>query len=381
MPAPAPKPVEVPKPAVVEPPKPAAATPAKPVEPAKPAEPAKPPTDLAKPTGDLAPGEADPTAKFHLAHDLRKELRRVMKLASRVPELETKLAEASRAPKPAPEAEQQAKALTGEVESLRKRVADQEQELRYLEYTKSDEYREKYFEPLHAALTDAYSEVSEMNVALADGNFRQANNGDFDRVLESPNQDVRKLARELFGEDAETVLALRRKIIEKRREGVRAAENYRKLGEERDRQRVSQTAEQRAAASRYWETANAELTKRYPDFFGEAEGDEEGNAALKKGYEVVDAANDPNLKLEDRIARQAAIRQRAAAFGREVVRRKRLEARVAELEKVLADIEASAPGEGKPGGQGANGNGHALPEGYRKPDDELDEIERNSTAD
>lgn len=343
-------------------------TPDKPVEPAK-----DPKADEKTASGDAKPpGEPDPTAKFQLAHDLRKELRRVLKerddLTKEATELRSRVKTGE---------DPEKKALVEQTTALRNRLNEVEQELKYVDYTKSTEFKDKFEKPFRDGLADTYEEIKEYWVQTADGE-RPATPTDFDKVLEAPPQDVRKTAKELFGESAEDVLAMRRKLVDLRKNADREAKRYREEAAERDKRKVTEETETRMKAQQLWKQANDEIVRRYPDFFGEVEGDDELNQARRESYAVIDSQNRPDIKLEDKIALNAAIRHRAAAFKTMLIKNNRLKARVTELEEALKAYEASEPGEGSRTGTDPNRLASNNGEGESAAD-EIDRIARMDT--
>lgn len=289
--------------------------------------------------------ESDPTAVFKTAHDLRKEYRKVLQAKKN---LEQEVARIKSQPtKPSEDPER--KALTERFSAMEKRLQEAETELRHANYLKSSEYREKYETPFVEALNDAHATIKEFTVETEEGS-RPATQADFDRLMELPLGEAIKQAKTMFGDAADEVLSHRRKLGEIRRNAARAVEKYQKEGSELEKTRLAKTAEQKEAVRKLWESATEEIATKYSDLFGEVKGEDEGNQMLRAGYVEVDKAHDPNLPLEERIRRQAAIRHRAAALKREVWRNKQLKARVAELEKVVREYEESVPGEGSKDG-------------------------------
>lgn len=336
-----------PAPPKASPPKPskAPAPPAKP-EPPKEATPAKVEPPKAEPTDDGAKVDLDTVTEVELlklpAHDLRIRLRRQLKQNSTLQE------EVQRLRSVPSDHEKTTRALGDENKTLKERIEKAEERLRYLDYTQSDEYKEKFEKPFADAMEDAYADVRELWVSTPDGQERPANEKDLDRIIDASDQEVRKLAKDMFGESSADVLSIRRKIRDMRRNASREAQRYREQGKAREQQRITEQQEQRAVLSRHWDQCNEAIPKKYPEYFGEVEGDDEGNAELKKGLARVDAANDPRVPFADRVAKQAAIRWTSAAFWRERLRRLRAEARSKELEESLAAYDKSVPGEGEP---------------------------------
>jgi hypothetical protein len=302
---------------------------------------AKDPADVEKPADKAKEGqdvisEPDPTAKFTTAHDLRKDWRRLHRaLQDKDLELNQLKEKVEKSPVTT--------AALEENKTLKKRLDEVEGELRYLDYTKSQDFKDKYEKPYQDAYGDAIEEVKELWVSTDDGNSRPATPGDFQKIMAADQQDVRALAAKLFGEASSDVLALRRKLVEMNKNANRESKRYREEAGERERQRTLKQSEEKSQLEGLWNKAVSTIEERYPEYFKPIEGDEEYNRELKAGYETVNKAHTPNLPMEEKIARLAALRHRAAAFRAQVFVNKRLKARVAELEGVVADYEKSAP--------------------------------------
>lgn len=327
-----------------------------------------------KPSETPAPdAEPDPTAKYQLAHDLRKAFRKLHKehdaLKSEVVTLRTRSQS-----KPD-------EAVLNETKELRKRLDEAEQELRYLDYTKSSEFRDKYTKPYENALNDAVEEVKELHVLDENGNpLRPATEGDLRKILTADKSEVRSLAKQLFGEDAQDVLAIRRKLDDLNRNANREAREYREKAAEREKQRALKASEEREGMERLWKTKVSEVAERYKQFFGKLDGDDEYNAMLEDGYKRLDAAHAPDLPMEEKITRLAVARHKAAAFGAQVLLNKRLQGRVKELEEALKEYEKSVPASGK-GGKEERTSGSAESNGFKSAEDELDELDRKFPGD
>lgn len=316
-------------------------------------------------------GDPDPAAKFQLAHDLRKEYRKLHKVAQ---DKDAKIAELTARLNGSPVNN----AVLEENKAIKKRLEEVESELRYLDYTKSAEFKEKFEKPYQDAYDDAVEEIKELRVNLDDGNTRPATAQDFQRILQADNQDVRALANQMFGDAAGDVLAARRKLIELNRNANRESKRFREEASERERKKAIQAAEEKEGMRRMWDAAIQTVAEKYPEYFKPIEGDEDYNKELAAGYAVVDRAHDPALPTEERIARLAALRHRAAAFRAQVFINKRLKSRVAELEEVVKGYEESAP-------QGGSGKGEASRAPHGESDDGYEsamaEIDRLAATD
>jgi hypothetical protein len=161
----------------------------------------------------------------------------------------------------------------------------------------------------------------------------------------------------MFGEFADDAMAHRKDIkmlFEKQQAALDEAKKNGATWEKQMReQQEAQAAEVTKLIHTTWEAANRKSVTdpKYGVFFTPKEGDQKGNAALAKGFELVDKAfklspTEPGISPEeraDRVERHAAMRHRAAAFGRMRQWIEERDARIAELEKRLDDYTQSEP--------------------------------------
>lgn len=363
--APAPKPADSqPAPGASAKP-PAAKPPEKPAAPEPKAD-DKPVDDkAAEPVSELAEiNEA--TKQFKTAHDLRKDWHRLKKT---VAEKEAQLAEFKARVEKSPINN----AVVEENKAMRKRLDDLEAEIRYQDYTKSDEYKKNFEQPYQDAYEYALEQVTELFVTTADGQTRPATANDFQRILQADKTEVRALARQMFGDDADDVLDERKKLIDINLKANREAKRYREQAAERERQKALKQVEERERMEGLWNRALESIQEKYPEYFKHRDGDEEYNKELDAGYATVDKAHAADLPLEEKVARLAALRHRAAAFRPLVLERNRLKARVEELEGVVAEYEKSAPTGGR-GGSETERVGKAESNGYSNAEEEIDAL-------
>ena len=364
---PAPKAAEAKKPE-----KPAAEAPKQAQDKPKDSTEGKQPDAGEKPTEGEKPltGE-DPSKKFQLASDLRRDYRRLHAENERLAN-ELKQARNGKG-----EPDEQAKVLGSKVESLEKRNRELEEEISYRDYTKSTDFQDKFKKPFENKLARVYRQVADLYVRDAEGNERPATREDFDRVLESGQADARRVAKEIFGEeDFREVLQYRRELNELQQNADEEMKNWREKAKEREATRISEERKVREQAEVSFRKSTETYSEKYPQWFGNVEGDEELNKALEDGFASVDKSQDRNLPLDQRVDLLAATRLKAASFGRHVITIKRLQSRVAELEETLKGYEKSEPGEGQ--GQRSSSVSAANGEDVDDVSKEIDEIERRN---
>ncbi|OLE10694.1 MAG: hypothetical protein AUG89_11565 [Acidobacteria bacterium 13_1_20CM_4_56_7] len=349
------------KPAAEEPPSPKSDTKEKPATPVPAPKQDKPPSpdDPEEP----APGEGTPSPA-PLTPEQQKKVspwklveqfkERYAKAEARILELEGKVPT---------EANQK------QIESAQTRLKELEDEIRYVNYSKSEEFKTKYQQPYEKAWSRAMSELKELTVADASGNQRAVTAEDLMQIVNLPLGKAREAANAIFGDFADDVMAHRKEIRNLFEAQNTALDEARKTGAERDKQRAEQAQKHQSEVAKQiasdWDKFNKEAASHetYGKYFSPVEGDSDGNTRLEKGFELVDKAfaqnpMDPRLTPEQRAAvirTHAVVRNRAAAFGRLVSRNQSLESKVAELTKELEQFKQSSPPTG--GGAPAPTNG------------------------
>lgn len=256
------------------------------------------------------------------------------------------------------------KELQGMTERLTKaeaRALELEQEMRYHDFTKTQEFRTQYQEPYEKAWKSAMEDLS--GITFSDpvtGQERALSAQDLIDVVGLPLGKARALAEQLYGSFANDVMAHRKSILDLFQKQQSAIEDAKKNGGEQLRARNEKMQAARTAIAnetrQAFEAANKAALEdpKYSRHFKPIEGDEEGNQMLERGYKFVDEAfklnpADPRLTKEQRAKiaeRHAAVRNRAAAFGRMRSQIAKAEAKIAALTKELDGFKASNPGQG-----------------------------------
>lgn len=252
------------------------------------------------------------------------------------------------------------KTISEELQKERQRREQLEEKLRFTDYSQSDEFQEKYYKPYVEAYQKGRSKTMSFNVTDADGNTRKATADDFDAIMALGDSEAAEKAVELFGERAANlVLWHRERVLEANESQMRALDEFRKTGSERQKKVNEAKLEQGKKASQMFSYFNKRWTEQHPEWFKPVEGDAKGNELLEKGLAEADLAFNipPDMPLEKQVALHSKIRNQAAAFGRLVHQLEQRDARIAELEKELEDYHNSLPGEG----EGAPSGGATTP--------------------
>lgn len=358
-----------------------------PVKPAaKPPEGEKPPDDGQAGKTGAKPGEKPPEAGavepppepkglagVRAAYDgLKKKV--AEEFTPKIQQLEAKVKELETANPP------EVKALQTRLEAAEKRRDELEQEIVYVNYAQSKEYKEQYEKPYFDAWADARADLAELTVETDGGQVRRATDDDLILLAQLPMGEARKKANAMFGDSADDVMAHRRKIIDLAKAQSKALEDAKTKSKERS---STTEADRRATAekrSKLWTESNQAIVQKWPAVFGEVAEDKDGNALLAKSTAMVDKIYNPTAENkpandEEAVRLHAVIYQKARNHDRLKLWLNRANAKVKELEKALADFEASAPNGGLGGRGGKTG---AAPGSMEDANAELDALDKKA---
>lgn len=245
------------------------------------------------------------------------------------------------------------------LESESKRNQELEEEIKYVNYSKSKDFQEKYQKPYDAAWKRAMSELGELTVDSGDGD-KAIQPSDILELVNLTLPEARARAEELYGSFANDVMQHRKEIRNLFDQQTAALEEAKRGGAEREKTMREQSQKSYEAITseirETWTKSNegAISDPKFGAYFKPQDGDEHGNQRLAKGFELADRAfaenpMAPGLTTEQRkaiIQRHAAVRNRAAAFGKLVHMNETSQARIAELEKELSQFKSSTPDSG-----------------------------------
>lgn len=277
------------------------------------------------------------------------------------------------------------KTLNDRLDAESKTRKELEDAIRFANYERSPEYKEKWEKPFIDSYQSGRSKTSALKIAELKNEMgevirqsRPATAADFDAIMAAPTDEhAISMIEELFGTGAraQIVTLAREKVLERNEARESALKEFQKTGSEREKQMHETTAKVQKEVGSLWQ--DNIKSERVPDQWKpyilpkglDGEGkplDADGDAALERGYAFFDKATgedarNPNLTPEQRkdiIARAASVRHRAAAFGRLTKWVKQRDTRIAELEKELEQYQKTEPGQGE-GQAAAAGNGEA----------------------
>jgi hypothetical protein len=249
--------------------------------------------------------------------------------------------------------------LTTRLSAAEKRAQDLDEHIKYVDYTKSREFAEKYQKPYEEAWKKAMGELGELVIddPTSPNGSRPITPDDLLELVNMPLQKARELANATYGDFADDVMTHRKEIknlFEAQQKGLAEA---RKLG--LDRTKKIQEFQQHITKTivDHWNKANQEVVadEKLARFFKPVAGDEESAKRLERGYKLSDKAfavdsRDPRLtpqQREDAVRTHAAVRNRAAAFGHAVYLLEKAEAEVKSLKAELDKYRSTEPGQGE----------------------------------
>jgi hypothetical protein len=310
-----------------------------------------PKKDEPAPTAKAEPAKPEPTSikQFREQYDLTKKERD--DFAAKVSELERARSEGTRK-----EVEEATKSLKAEMDSIRKNAEELDTEVRYLNYTRSSEYKQKYETPLREAWQTALGDIDGLRVTDADGTEREANHHDIMAVLNVPVAKAAIIAQETFGPAAPEMMHHRRRLLELTQARDKSIAEWKEKGAQREVERSKQVEGRQSRSRELFESQFSDYEKSHPQLFGREDGDDDGNKLLDESDRLIRIALkgegvDADMGYEDKVdlitKAQAQVALRARAYGRERLRVIRLQQKVAELEKKVGKVRSSEPGQGE----------------------------------
>lgn len=256
-----------------------------------------------------------------------------------------------------PKTEAQAQQKAQEFERLQKRIDEYEEKIRFMDYTKSQEYTDKYLEPYNKAFIRAYRELSELEINVdsgqrdAEGNpvitTRAATKEDFNKLIQMPLGQAAKMAHNLFKESAHIVMGHYNRVRELSDAALQAVEDYKARGGEIEKQNKARQMEMQSTAKKLWDENNSAMSKdeRYKDLWGRSE-DQKENEELDKGFKLADQlfGESEDWPLEDRVKLHVAVRHRLAGFYKLRHSLSKKDAEIAALNETIQKMKGSGPG-------------------------------------
>lgn len=259
-------------------------------------------------------------------------------------------------------------AMVARHEQLEKQIEALKAENRSIRFEASDEYKKDYEAPYNLSVGRAKLTVEKLNVLDEAGQpFRKGNFNDFVRLYQQYREDPAgaiERATTLFGQHGSQIIQRHIEDVDNREtsKGVRLAEEQ----EQWDAKSKADTARQvesREKIASAWATINKELHENTEEYHDPVD-DSELSDLRQKGYQTFDA---PIQTMQQKLVKDAHIRQRVAAFGPNQLTISRLKKKVGELEKELSEIRnPQAKNPKSPGGKTTAPAEEDWEEGLRK---------------
>jgi len=303
----------------------------------KPPEPAKP--DATKPADKAAEdlSKVEPKGLGQIVNRQRKQIREMELQMADLRSKESKLAEMD--------------GVNKRLEAAEKRRAELEEHMRFVDYSKSEEFVTKYQRPYEEAWTRAVRDVEQLEVISdAEGNTRKATPQDLLALANMPLSKIDETAEAWFGKSAARVIRHIEKVRDLSEAQAQALEEAKKTGAERATQQSQAAKTAREEVASLWKRFNEEDSTKEA-FLKPVEGDEEWNGKLTQASAYVDKAfgthaADPKLTPEQRsdaVRRMTVVRNRAIGFSSMKLRAERAEKATAALQKELDALKSSGP--------------------------------------
>lgn len=267
-----------------------------------------------------------------------------------------------------------AKPLQQKISTLEARNKTLEEQIEYLDYQQSTDYRTKYQEPYAKAYAEAVAEFKELRINQEGlDQPRVATEQDLLELANMPVWKMDSVAQEWFGASAARVINHIQNLKRLAHAQQSALEEAKGKSGERLQQRQAEAQAKGREAGEHWKAVNDGLKEKFPKAYTAEEGNVEDAAAHAKGFALADllftggagltpeqietlptafrdtVKNKQPLSDKQRVQLHALIRLKAANHDRKVVALQKANARIAELEKQLAEYEKSEPSGGRAG--------------------------------
>lgn len=259
------------------------------------------------------------------------------------------------------------KPLEEKLAAIQKRNEELEKHMAFVDYTQTADFK-KIQDDYTAAWGSALGTFKQLSILDENtGDRRPATEEDLLTLANMPLAEMDERANELFGHSAARVITHIEKLKElsvKQHEALEGAKknaaDWKKNGEANNRKAIE-------ARVNLWNEINKSMAEKYPKAFKAEEGNAEDSDAHRKGFALADlkylgeksltpeqvealppsfrdtVKSGKSLTPAQHVQLDALIRVKAANHDRHVSNLKKANARIAELEKSLAEYEGSEP--------------------------------------
>jgi len=329
----------------------------------------EPDKETAKPSDSKTTGTQTDEDEEKLAPKALRQLAKARK--AEIEKLRKEFEEAKRS-KPADDPEK--KSLAERAAAYEKRIKEQEETLRYTDYTKSDEYKEKYQKPFEDAWMTAQAKTAYLKTIERKNDLdeviqasRHMTAKDFNDYMSIQDDDAAAdWAEKMVGPTKSAILVTHRERVQQLNNSARAAvEDFRKNGSERMEQQRKQAEEFNKTFSAEIDSHYKAAAEKYPQWFKAEESDTKGNEILERDQHIAERirANGAPLKDGEKqwsqseyAAHVASAKHKLRAFNFVARKASELEKQLKEAKTKLEQYEASGPGKGDGKGQQTQGD-------------------------
>lgn len=298
------------------------------------------------------------------AYDLTKKERDDLK--AKVEELARAKEEGTKAEVAKAQAE-----LNSKYDQLQKKYDDSESRLRYVDYQQSDDFKDRYENPLTDAWKNAGAKLKGYTVTEIDGTKRPITGEDIASLVYMEPGAAHEKAEAQFGSRAAVVMRYVEKISELHESKTNALDEWKKKGSEHQEGQKRAQEERIKQATELYEGRQNELRKSAPELYDfNAEEDigkeakeyidsrEKVNALAFRGIGLKDGVTpDERMRIVMRAQGDVAAASRILPFH--ILRANKLEEQVAALQKKLDKYQKTEP---QPGGGHSKAGGNGKPE-------------------
>ena len=256
--------------------------------------------------------------------------------------------------------EDQRNAITERLTKAEQKARELEDEIRYVNYAKSDEFKQKFQQPYERAWQRAMSELQGTTFQDAGGNQQTFGVDHMMELVQMPLKKARETANAMFGDIANDVMNHRNGLKEMLEQQTAALDEARKTGAEREGQKrnefQSYLRELDNKSKADWEAFNKQIQEHpeHGEFITPKEGNDEWNSMIEKGIEFAKKAftaniMDRRLTPEQRrevVKMQSALYNKAVAYGPLRYEVKNLRKQLAEREAELKQYKETTPATG-----------------------------------
>jgi hypothetical protein len=309
----------------------------------------KPADDKAPTIDDKPKDDAPPEDMSKYPKDFRKRLEQVNTELATLKQQEKTLRDELAAAKEAKGGDSEA--IAKSLEAREQELKELRGELRKVRFEKSEDYLEKYEKPFKTAASIAQEEVEKLKILDTDPQTgesvkRPATWEDFVEIYKMEPDEQDEAIDAKFGKSAYRVSHHLALLKSRDRDMNDALEKEKSDWESAQANETAAMARQYQELNKVWEQTNKDLQSKRPDWYGEINGDDEGNELLRKGYETFEPywKSRSQMKREDIIVYETQLRNRAAAMPRMAHLNTKLRTQVTQLEAKIQKLLGKGPG-------------------------------------